>query len=78
MCLHGKGKLVYREINKRKIILEKRKPYSRSVAGRINEMNVLDFVYTGMRLNGSVLTRENAAAMLAGFVTSAVMWKMLL
>ena len=59
---------MYREINKRKIILEKRKPYSRSVAGRINEMNVLDFVYTGMRLNGSVLTRENAAAMLAGEV----------
>jgi len=59
---------VYREINKRKIITENRKPYARKVTECINEMNLLDFVYTCMRLNGSVITRERTEAMMKGEV----------
>ena len=67
---HKKGTFVYREINKRKIIIENRKPYSRSVTERINRMNLLDFIYTSMRLSGCAATREMIEAMMNGEIFS--------
>lgn len=61
-----KGNAVYRELNKKRIILDRRKPYKSDVAEFINEINLVDFVYTFFKLDGSAITREMITGMLKG------------
>ena len=49
---------VYREIEKKRIVLENRKPYKPNVSGLIAKTNIIDLVQTTMRLEGSVLNRN--------------------
>jgi Fic family protein len=60
---------MYREIKKKKIILENRLPYSREVAQMIYDMNHLDWVYTSLRLDGSPLSPETINLMIKGAIT---------
>lgn len=60
---------MYREIKKKKIILENRLPYTREVSQLIGEMNILDWVYTSLRLDGSPLSLEAVRLMLSGEIT---------
>jgi Fic family protein len=64
--LQKEGKLLYREIKKKKLILENRLPYSREISQMIGEMNLLDWVYTSLRLDGSQLSREAVGLLLEG------------
>lgn len=64
--LQKEGKLVYREIKKKKLILENRLPYSREITQMIGEMNLLDWIYTSLRLDGSQLSREAVGLLLEG------------
>ena len=49
---------MYRELNKKRIILEKRKPYTQEAYEKIAENDLVDFVYTSLRLDGSQFSRE--------------------
>jgi len=60
---------VYREIKKKKIILANRLPYSHEVSQMISDMNLLDWVYTSLRLDGSPLSMETVNLMLKGEIT---------
>lgn len=60
---------MYREIKKKKLLLENRRPYSREVSNMIGEMNILDWVYTSLRLDGSPLSLEAISQMLKGEIT---------
>ena len=60
---------MYREIKKRKVILGNRLPYAPEVANMINEMNLFDWVYTSLRLDGSPLSEETVSSMLKGKIT---------
>lgn len=63
---------MFREIKKKQIILENRKPYSAEICGRIQEINRVDWIYSSMRLDGSALTRgEVEIIMKGGFIESA-------
>lgn len=44
---------MFREIKKKKLILDNRKPYAKETAEYIDEMNQVDWIYTCMRLDGS-------------------------
>jgi len=57
---------MFREIKKRKLILENRKPYSREVTNYIEELNTVDWIYTSMRLDGSNITRNSVQKILKG------------
>lgn len=61
---------MYREIKKKKIILGNRLPYSHEVSKMISDMNLLDWVYTSLRLDGSPLSVETVNLMLKGEITS--------
>lgn len=61
----GVAKL-FREIKKKKLILENRKPYTSEIAAYIDEMNLVDWIYTCMRLDGSDLGRGSVQRVLKG------------
>lgn len=61
--------VMYREIKKKKLILKNRLPYSREAAGMINDMNILDWVYTSLSLDGNPLSQESVATILKGNIT---------
>lgn len=44
---------MFREIKKKKLILDNRKPYVKETAEYINEINLVDWIYTSLRLDGS-------------------------
>lgn len=60
---------MYREIKKKKLILENRLPYPHEVSKMIEEMNLLDWVYTSLRLDGSTLSMETVGLLLNGEIT---------
>lgn len=59
---------MYREIRRKKAILESRTPFEAGIAAEISEMNLEDILYTSFRLSGSALSRENVSDMLKGNV----------
>ncbi|MBR6015494.1 MAG: Fic family protein [Firmicutes bacterium] len=59
---------MYNEIRNKKERLKSRMPFSAAVTADIARMNLEDMLYTGLRLSGSELSREQVRAMLAGEV----------
>jgi len=57
---------MFREIKKKQLILENRKPYNNQIMEYINELNMIDWVYSSMRMDGSMLTRNQVERMLKG------------
>lgn len=55
-----------REIKKKLMILENRKPYSEEVRQYLFEWNRLDWIYGSMRLEGSAVTREGVEKLIQG------------
>ncbi len=49
---------MYREIKKKKLILDNRKPYKREAMWLIDEIRRIDWIYSSMKLDGSPLTKE--------------------
>ena len=63
---------MYREIKKKKLILENRKPYTRETAIYIDEMNLIDWIYTSMKLDGSSISKTGVQKIVKGeFITDA-------
>lgn len=57
---------MFREIKKKKIILNYRKPYTNEVNRFINEINQVDWIHTSMRLDGNNITRDNVQRIVKG------------
>ena len=57
---------MFREIKKKKLILENRKPYTRETAEYIEEINVVDWILTTMRLDGSSITKSSVQRIVKG------------
>jgi len=57
---------MFREIKKKQIILDNRKPYQREVSQYIQQLNLLDWVYSSMCLDGSRLERNQIERILNG------------
>ncbi len=57
---------MFREIKKKKLILENRRPYKPGIPEAIREMNYLDWIQTSLRIDGSSLSREQVREMLLG------------
>lgn len=57
---------MYREIKKKKLILDNRKPYTKETAEYINEINLADWIYTCMRLDGSGIGKAGVLKILKG------------
>lgn len=63
---------MYREIKKKKLILDNRKPYTKETAEYINELNLTDWIYTCMRLDGSAIGKASVLKILKGnFIVEA-------
>lgn len=63
---------MYREIKKKKLILDNRKPYSKEISEYLAELDVVDLAHTSFRLSGSSLTRNEITKMCRGeIITSA-------
>ena len=63
---------MFREIKKKQIILENRKPYNSQTCGYISELDRTDWVYSSMRLDGSALAKHQVERILKGeFIESA-------
>jgi Fic family protein len=57
---------LYREIKKKKLILENRKPYRKEVSQFLDELNRVDWIYSSMRLDGNNLSRNSVERILKG------------
>lgn len=57
---------MYQEIKKLKIELQLRQPYERNVVKQIKELNTLDYICSGMILDGAELSREDIRGMING------------
>lgn len=57
---------MYQELQKRKKDLQMRQPYKRQVAEDIKQLNMLDYICSGMILDGADLTREDIHGMING------------
>ena len=57
---------MYREIKKKKLILENRKPYTREAAEYIEEINLVDWIYTSMKLDGSSISKTSVEKIVKG------------
>lgn len=57
---------MYREIKKRKIILDNRRPFREEAARLLREMDEADIVYSSLRLDGSMLSRQAVERILRG------------
>lgn len=57
---------MFREIKKKKLILDNRKPYTREVTNYIEEINIVDWIYTSMRLDGSTITKSSVQKIIKG------------
>lgn len=55
-----------REIKKKKLILDNRKPFSVETQHLIEEMNQLDWIHSSLRLDGYSVNRESVGQILAG------------
>ncbi len=57
---------MYREIKKKKLILDNRKPYRKEAADFLAEIHRLDWIHSSLRLDGSSLTRAAVERILKG------------
>lgn len=57
---------MFREIKKKKLILENRKPFTREAAEYIEEVNLVDWIYTSMKLDGSNISKNGVQKILKG------------
>lgn len=57
---------MYRELNKKRIILERRRPFDSNVVEFMEELDMTDVIYTSAKLEGSLLTREIITEMMKG------------
>jgi len=57
---------MYRDIKKKRLILENRKPYSRETAAYMQELNIVDWTFSSLRLDGMALSRRNAERIVRG------------
>lgn len=57
---------MFREIKKRKIILENRKPFKEEAVSYLTELNLSDWIHSSLRLDGSNLSKETVERILRG------------
>ena len=57
---------MFREIKKKKLILENRKPYTRETAEYIEEINAVDWIFSSMRLDGSSIAKSGVQRIVKG------------
>ena len=57
---------MFREIKKKKLILDNRKPYAGEAIRLIEEINQVDWIYTAMRLDGNNIARNNVQKIVRG------------
>ena len=63
---------MFREIKKKQVILDNRKPYSNEINSRIQDINRVDWIFCSLRLDGSALTRGEVEIIInGGFIESA-------
>ncbi len=63
---------MFREIKKKLLILENRKPWKPEVAAYIEEQGKVDWIYTSLRLDGSPMTRDQVERIVKGdFIAEA-------
>jgi Fic family protein len=60
---------LYREIKKKKLILERRKPYALSIQAMIREINTCEWISSSLQLDGSSLSPQQIQGILRGEVT---------
>lgn len=61
-----RSKTMFREIKKKKLILDNRKPYHDDVRCFIEEMDKADWIYSSLRLDGSPLKRTEVERIIKG------------
>ena len=57
---------MFREIKKKKLILENRRPFVREAADYINEMNLVDWIFSSMKLDGSCISKNGVQRIVKG------------
>lgn len=57
---------MFREIKKKQLILNNRKPYTKETAEYIDEINLIDWIYTSMRLDGSNIGKTSVQKIVKG------------
>ena len=63
---------MFREIKKKQIILESRKPYSSQIRDYINELNMADWVYSSVKMDGGIMAKNQVEKILkGGFIQDA-------
>lgn len=63
---------MYREIKKKKLILENRRPYEVETTNYLEELDMLDFIHSILRLEGSNVSREEIRAIARGEIRQNV------
>ncbi len=57
---------MFREIKKKKLILDNRKPYTKETAEYIDEINLVDWIYTSLKLDGSGIGKTSVQKIAKG------------
>lgn len=57
---------MFREIKKKKLILDNRKPYAKETADYIEEINLIDWIYTSLKLEGSSIGKTGVQKIAKG------------
>lgn len=57
---------MFREIKKKKLILENRKPFAKETAEYIDEINLADWIFTSLRLEGSCIGKADVQRIVKG------------
>jgi len=57
---------MFREIKKKQLILENRKPFSKQISDYITELNKNDWICSSLRLDGSALTKTQIQRIIKG------------
>lgn len=57
---------MYQEIQRKKAALQLKKPYNKEIATAIKKLNMLDYICSGMMLDGTDLTRNEIMGMMDG------------
>lgn len=73
--IHRMGVLfqtMYREIKKKKLILENRKPYKIEAVNLMNEINTTDWIYSSLRLDGIGLSKTSVERIIKGDIIADI------
>lgn len=57
---------MFREIKKKKLILDNRKPYEKETAEYIEEINLIDWIFTSLKLDGSGIGKTDVQKIVKG------------